>query len=338
MPSADARAIAPAIASAIAPATMSAMALMRHGSDQTPGLRQLPVPRPGPAQVLVRLHAAGVGRWDLHERDGAFARRLGRRTRFPLVTGSEGAGVVVARGAQVRSLRERDRVYGLVAHRNPKRGCHAEFALFDDDHAWAVPPRLSLDQAAVLPVDGAVALRGLRDALEARAGDDLVIFGASGGVGHLALQLARNMGLRTLAVASGQDGVKLAERLGADVAVDGRRTGLARAVRRFAPSGRALALLTAGGEAAAHLVAAMPPGSRIAWPFGVDIPDPGRNDVTMAGYGAGYDPALMRDLHALLERGPLMPHVSRRFPLQRLPQALDAITRHHLGRIAVLTA
>jgi len=330
MPTADAR--------AVLPATMSAMALARHGSDQAPGLYRLPVPRPGPAQVLVRLHAAGVGRWDLHERDGAFARRLGRRTRFPLVTGSEGAGVVVARGARVRDLREGERVYGLVAHRNPKGGCHAEFALFDGDHAWPVPPRLSLDQAAVLPVDGAVALRGLRDALEARAGDALVVFGASGGVGHLALQLARNMGLRTLAIASGEDGVKLAGRLGADLAIDGRHAGLAQAVRRFAPPGGALALLTAGGGDAAQVVAAMPPGSRIAWPFGVDIPAHGRDDVAAAGYGAGYEPALMRDLHARLERGPLMPHVSRRYPLQRLPQALDAITRHHLGRIAVLTA
>lgn len=322
----------------VSPDTMSAMALTRHGGARPPMLRELPIPVPGPAQLLVRLHAAGVGRWDLHERDGTFARRLGQRTRFPMVTGSEGAGVVVAAGPEVRDLREGDRVYGLVAHRNPKHGCHAEFALFDAGHAWPVPPRLSLDQAAVLPVDGAIALRGLRDVLDAHAGETLVVFGASGGVGHLALQLARNLGLRTLAIASGHDGVRLAERLGAEVAVDGHRPGFERAIAGFVPASGGLALLTAGGEAAARVVAAMPGGSRIAWPHGVDMPAIGRADVAAAGYGAGYEPALMRALHAQVERGPLVPHVSRRFPLQRLAQALEAVTRHHLGRIAVLTA
>lgn len=322
----------------VSAATMFAMALARHGDGQPPVLRELPIPDPDPAQLLVRLHAAGVGRWDLHERAGAFARRLGQRTRFPLVTGSEGAGVVVATGSEVRGLREGDRVYGLVAHRNPKHGCHAEFALFDEGHAWPVPPRLSFDQAAVLPVDGAIALRGLRDALDAHAGDALVVFGASGGVGHLALQLARNIGLRTLAIASGDDGVRLAQRLGADVVVDGRVAGFERAVARFIPADGGLALLTAGGIAAARVAAAMPSGSRIAWPYGVDMPAIGRDDVTAAGYGAGYDPALMRALHARVERGPLVPHVSRRFPLQRLGQAFEAVTQHHLGRIAVMTA
>lgn len=317
---------------------MFAMALSRHGSAESPMLCELPIPAPGPSQLLVRLHAAGVGRWDLHERDGAFARRRAQPTRFPLVTGSEGAGVVVAAGPGLKAWREGDRVYGLVAHRNPKHGCHAEFALFDDGFAWPVPPRLSLDQAAVLPVDGAIALRGLRDALAACPGESLVVFGASGGVGHLALQLARNLGLRTMAIASGADGVRLCERLGAEVSVDGRRPGIENAVARFAPASGALALLTAGGDAAARVVATMPAGSRIAWPHGVDVPETRRRDVTAAGYGAGYSRELMRALHAVAERGPLMPHVSRRFPLSRLAHALDAATGHHLGRVAVLTA
>ena len=316
--------------------TMYAMGFARHGAAQAPRLYALPIPGPGPGQLLVRLHAAGVGRWDLLERDGAFARRLGRPTRFPLVAGSEGAGVVVAVGAGVDGFREGDRVYGLVAHRNPGAGCHAEFALFDQAAAWPVPPTLSMDQAAVLAVDGAVALRGLRHALAAQPGERLMVFGASGGVGHLALQLARGMGLRTLAIASGDDGVRLARRLAADQAIDGRRPGFERAAARFA-SGGALALLTAGGEDAARLVAAMPPRSRIAWPHGVPVDADARADLQVAAYGACFDPATMQALHALTGRGGLVPHVSRRFPLERLAAALDAVTGHHLGRIAVLT-
>lgn len=317
------------------PETMRAMAFARPGAGGRPMPCALPIPTPGPTQLLVRVHAAGVGRWDLLERDGAFA----RMPRFPHVGGSEGAGVVVEAGRETRGFREGDRVYGLVAQRDPKGGCHAQFALFDAGLAWPVPPRLALDQAAVLPVDGALAAQGLRAALQARGEDALVVFGASGGVGHFALQLARHAGLRTLAVASGEDGVRLAERLGADVAIDGRRPGFEREVARFASGAkRTLALLTAGGEAAAHLVAALPGGSRIAWPHGVAMPAIARDDVVAGGYGIRYEPDTMHAFHALAERGRLLPHVSQRFALERLPQALDAVAAHHLGRIAVLAA
>ncbi|MDH5832586.1 quinone oxidoreductase family protein [Luteimonas kalidii] len=298
----------------------------------------MPIPTPGPGQVLVRLHAAGVGRWDLLERDGAFARGPARWPSFPHVGGSEGAGVVVSMGAGAAGLREGDRVYGVVPQRTPKQGCHAEFTLFEADLCWPVPPRLSMDQAAVLPVDGALAWQGLHEALQARRGDALVVFGASGGVGHFALQFATNLGLRTLAVASGTDGMQLADRLGAEAAIDGRRRGFEREVARFADGRGVLALLTAGGQAAARLLAVLPAGSRAVWPHGVEMEARPGADVHAAGFGPRYRPDAMRAFHAAARHGPLMPHVSRRLPLQRLPQALDMVARHHLGRLAVLSA
>lgn len=312
--------------------TMPAMAFLCHGRDQLPRAVLLPIPAPGPRQVLVRVSAAGVGHWDLLRRDGDFARRSGHRERFPLVAGAEAAGTVVATGSAVRGFRPGDRVYGMLAGRMARTGCFAGYVLFDETHAWPVPPWLAADQAAVLPVDGALALRGLRDGLEARAGQRLVILGASGGIGHLALQLARRMGLRTLAIASRADGVRLALRQGADAAIDGRRDDIGRAVRRFTGGGASLALLTAGGTAAEQVAAAMPAGSRVTWPRGVDVPQ----GIAGTAFAASFDPALLRDLHGLLQRGLLLPHVSRRFPLPRLAEALEAVTAHHLGRIAVL--
>lgn len=318
------------------PSGMRAMAFPRPGA--APTARTLPIPTPGPRQVLVRLHAAGVGRWDLLERDGAFAHGPVRPPPFPHVGGSEGAGVVVATGPGASGFREGDRVYGLVAMRAPKRGCHAEFTLFDADLCWPAPPRLSMDQAAVLAVDGALAWQGVHEALKARPGDALVAFGASGGAGHFALQFAAQRGLRTCAVASGADGAQLALRLGADAAVDGRRLGFERDVARFADGRTVLALLTAGGEAAMRLLAALPAGSRVAWPHGVGIDLPQRAGLSASAFGPRYRGDAMRAFHAAVERGPLMPHVSRRVPLERLPQALEAVQAHHLGRIAVLTA
>lgn len=322
------------------PGTMFAMALDRHGGDERPRRRALPVPAPGPTQLLVRVHAAGVGHWDLRDREGSFARRRGQPTSFPHVQGSEGAGIVVAVGRDVVGFREGERVYGLVPHRDPHGGCHAEYALFEQDLAWPVPPRLSLDQAAVVAVDGGVALRGLRDVLRMRRGESLVLFGASGGMGHFALQFARQMGVRVLAIASGSDGVRLAERLGADDAIDGTRPGIAGAMARFAPDGADAALLTAGGHAARQVVDAMPVESRIARPHGVSLPrSPASSRRPAVGaYAAAYDAELLRAMHAMVDAGPFVAHVSRRFPLVRVAEAQAALAHHHLGRIAVMVA
>jgi NADPH:quinone reductase len=316
--------------------TMRAIALARHGDIGTLRLRYLQVPTPGPGQLLIRVHAAGVGHWDVLDREGFFAGMRGTKTVFPHVPGSEGAGVVVAIGERGQGFHEGDRVYGLIPPRNPMGGFHAEFTLLDAGFAWPVPPRLSLDQAAVIPVDGGVALHGLRDVLRLQAGESLLLFGASGGVGHIALQLARRMGVRVLAIASGEDGVRLAQRLGADAVVDGRRGDIGVAIRRFAADGADSALLTAGGEGAAEVVGAMPPGSRVAWPHGVS-PPPLRDDLRATAFGVRYDAALMRDVHAFARSGPFVPHVYRRFPLERIAEAQRAVAAHHLGRIAVST-
>ena len=190
----------------------------------------------------------------------------------------------------------------------------------------------------MLAVDGGIALRGLRDVLRMRAGESLVLFGASGGMGHLALQFARQMRLRVLAIASGNDGVRLCERLGADLAIDGTRPGIASALARFAPDGADAALLTAGGDEAQLVVDAMPAGSRIAWPHGVTRPPSSPRHPAAGAFNAGYDAELLRAMHAMVDAGPLVAHVSRRFPLAGIADAHAALVQHHLGRIAVMVA
>ena len=134
------------------------------------------------------------------------------------IGGSEGAGTVVEVGADVHRFREGDRVCGLVLARRPGYGFHAQFTLVDADLLWRVPARLPLQQAAALPVDGGLAMHAVDAALRIAPGDAVLVLGASGGIGHMALQFARLRGGRVLAVASHRDGQALAERLGADMA------------------------------------------------------------------------------------------------------------------------
>jgi NADPH:quinone reductase-like Zn-dependent oxidoreductase len=96
-----------------------------------------------------------------------------------------------------------------------------------------------------------------------------MIFGAGGGVGHLAVQLARNMGARVFAVASGEDGVAMVKKLGIDAAVNGRKDDISLAASSFAPDGLDAALLTAGGEIAEIAIQCVRTGGRVAYPNGI---------------------------------------------------------------------
>src|SRR5262249_28915320 len=154
-------------------------------------------------------------------------------------------------------------------------------------------------------------LTGLDDVLGLKRGEALMIFGAGGGIGHLAVQLAKRMGARVLAVASGDDGVALAQRVGADVAVNGRKDDVAAAGRGFAPGGLDAALMTAGGEAADRALEAMREGGRVAHPNGVEPVPKVRSGVHLSSYDGAVNPKAIEKLNRLIEAGPFEVHVAR---------------------------
>ena len=183
------------------PDRMKAAAIDRFGGPGEIKLRTLPVPQPGDGEVLIALHAAGVGEWDAAIRQGAW--RPPGRTKFPLIPGIDGAGIVVAKGAHVRRFRIGDRVY---AYQFGKRsGFYAEYAVADADNVAPVPPQLDFLQAGAAAANGLTALQGIDDALHLRRGQTILIFGATGSVGTLALQLAKRKQARVIATATGPD-------------------------------------------------------------------------------------------------------------------------------------
>jgi NADPH:quinone reductase-like Zn-dependent oxidoreductase len=313
---------------------MRAAAIDRFGGVENLQIKQLPVPEPGPDEILLRVESAGVGVWDPFEREGEFAKIFGGTPTFPYVLGSDGAGTVAAVGTQVRRFKEGDHAYALALI-NPKGGFYAEYAAVKADNVSPIPKKLSVEQAGVMPSDALTALRGLDEILKLKKGESLMVFGAGGGIGHLAVQLAKRMGARVFAVASGDDGVALAKRLGADVAANGRKDDVEAAARAFAPNGLDAALITAGGEATDRALRAMKHDGRVAYPNGVMPAPKAPPGVKVQNYDVEPSPQQIAKLNSLIESGPFEVHVARTFSLDKAADAHRELDKHYLGKLAL---
>ena len=246
--------------------TMSAAAIDRFGGPAVLKIHTLPVPRVGADEVLIAVHTAGVAGWDADIRRGYWPEG---RPRFPLVLGTDGSGRIAATGSRVRRFRLGDRVYAY-SFANPKGGFHAEFVAVRAERVGRVPRPLDLRRAGAIGTTGLTALQGVDDALHVKRDEAIIVHGASGGVGSLAVQFAKLRGARVLATASGPRGLVLARRLGADAVVDGHRGDIAAAARRFAPEGVDAVLAFAGGKPLARCLDALRRGGRLAYPNGVE--------------------------------------------------------------------
>lgn len=162
-----------------------------------------------------------------------------------------------------------------------------------------------------------------------------MVFGAGGGIGHLALQLAKRIGARVFAVASGDDGVALARRLDADEVADGRKEDVEAAARAFAPNGLDAALVTAGGETTDRALRATKRGGRVAYPNGVTPEPKAPSGVEVQSYNVEPTPQQSEKLNRLIESGPFEVHVARTFPLDKAADAHRELDKHFPGKLAL---
>jgi NADPH:quinone reductase-like Zn-dependent oxidoreductase len=192
------------------PLTMRAQVLSVPGRPLEEA--ELPVPRPGPGQVLVRIEAAGLNPLDVKIAAGEAAHA--RVTRLPAVLGLDAAGVVVATGPGATDLAVGQEVYGMIGGVGDVQGSLAEYAAVDAALLAPKPPEWSMVEAAALPLSVITAWEGLVDRAGVREGHAVLVHGGAGGVGHVAVQLARARGARVWASGS-QRQVATLQRLGA---------------------------------------------------------------------------------------------------------------------------
>jgi NADPH2:quinone reductase len=179
-------------------------------------LEDLPVPPPGAGQLLVRVAAVGVNPVDGYIRSGSYA----RKPALPYTPGTDIAGTVEQAGAGVTRFTPGARVYAHSAV-----GGYAEFALCEEWQAHPLPERISFAQGSALGVPYATAWRALFIRARARAGETVLVHGASGGVGIAAVQMARAHGLQVIGTAGTPDGLALALAQGAHHSLNHREAG-----------------------------------------------------------------------------------------------------------------
>jgi propanol-preferring alcohol dehydrogenase len=216
---------------------MKAAVVERFGAPLV--VREVPVPTPGPGQALVEISATGVCHTDLHAADGDWP----VKPTLPFIPGHEGAGVVAALGPGVTHLKEGDRV-GIAWLHSACGHCHfclsgwetlcleqknsgysvngsfAQYALGQADYLGRIPKDLSFVDAAPILCAGVTTYKGLKE-IEARPGEWVVISGV-GGLGHVAIQYAKAMGLHVAAVDLGAEKMALARNLGAEISIDAK--------------------------------------------------------------------------------------------------------------------
>jgi NADPH:quinone reductase-like Zn-dependent oxidoreductase len=321
---------------------MRAVVQDRYGSVDVLRPAQIDLPEVADDEVLIRVHAAGLdrGTWHLMSGRPYLLRVIGFGFRGPKnrVPGLDAAGTVVALGSSATRFAVGDRVFGVA------RGSFAEYAAAQEDKLALVPGNLTFEQAAVVPVSGLIAQRGLCDVGRIQPGMKVLVTGASGGVGSYAVQLAAALGAEVTGVCStGKLG--LVRSLGADHVVDYTAEDFAAGAERYD-----LILDVAGNPSLSRLRRALMPrgtavilggeqGGPVTGGFGRSLRAPVvslfvRQRLAMvAAAESGRD---LERLTPFLEDGRVRPSIDRVYPLDRVPEAMRHLVAGRVrGKVAI---
>lgn len=314
-------------------AVMRAVSQDRFGGPEVLSIVERPVPEPLPTEVRVRVRAAGVNPVDLGTRaGGGMSDVLGNP---PFVLGWDAAGVVDAVAPGVTRFAVGDRVFGFPRFPH-EAGAYAEYLTAPARHFAATPAALNDEQAGGLPVAGLTAWQTLVDTARLEAGQRVLIHGAGGGVGHLAVQVAKAQGAEVIGTASAAKHDVLTA-LGIDNVLDYQRERFETAVRDAD-----LVLDLVGGEAPFRSLSVLRPGGLLVHVPSDVLPD----GLAVAAAARGVratailiepDHAALEQLAALAAAGALQVLIHDRFPLAAASQAHDLAERTHLLGKIILT-
>ncbi|WP_435158736.1 NADP-dependent oxidoreductase [Amycolatopsis sacchari] len=307
---------------------MRAITQHQFGGPEVLTIVDVPEPRPLPTEVLVRVKAIGLNPLEPRLRAGEFP-LLGQP---PFILGWDISGVV--EDAHTWRFRPGDEVFGMPQFPRAANA-YAEAVAAPALHLVRKPASLSHVEASALPVVGLTAWQGLVDLGGVSEGDRVLIHGGGGGVGHVAIQLAKALGAHVITTASGGKR-EFVEGFGPDEVVDYQAVDFAEVVRDVD-----LVLDTIGGSTVERSLAVLRPGGHLVTAVAEEdtalIAKFEAAGMRFSGIGVDPDPVALRGLVDLVEQGKLRVHVQETFPFERIADAHRLLESGHLQGKVVLT-
>ena len=324
---------------------MRAIVINEHGGADVLRPEEQPKPEPGPNDLLVEVHATSVNPVDVKVREN---RRGGRK--MPLILGYDVSGVVAACGTGVTGWRPGDAVYGCPNLFG--NGANAEYALLDSRAAAPKPQSVDHATAAVLPLVSLTAWEALHERARILAGQSLLIQAGAGGVGHIAVQLARLHGCQVITTAGRAESIAFCrDTLNADEVIDYTQENVVEKVNSLT-NGKGLPVVfdTVGPSTFEQSIQCVAPRGQLVSILGSGPGEQGAallyRSITVhyefMGARVAYDDAperqggILRAVARLVDRGLLKPHISQRLPLERVADGHRQVeTGHTVGKVAI---
>lgn len=321
---------------------MKAFVYRRYGGPEVLELIEVAKPVPAANELLVRVHASSINALEWHTMTGRPAPvRLGGSWRAPkeVRLGADFAGTVEAAGAEVTGFKPGDGVFGA------KTGAYAEYVCVKHDgNVVGIPPGVGFDEAGATAVAGVTALQALTEQVDVEPGWRVLVNGASGGVGTFAVQIARSLGAEVTAVCSTAN-VEAARAMGAEHVIDYRKVDFTRV------AGPQRVVVDVNGDRSFHdlkpvltpdgvcVIIGSPADGFLLGPFAhvfrLQLGAVGSSRKVKT-FIAALKPESLLTLAGLLGSGRLKPAIERRYPLERLPEAMAYFGEGHArGKIVI---
>lgn len=292
---------------------------------------QLPRPEPGEGEVLIRMKAAGVNPVDAFVARGAVKGVIPHH--FPLIPGWDVAGVVEACGHAARRFQPGDKVFAYARRPELRHGSFAEFICLPEAYLAAQPESFSHEQAGAFPLVGLTAYQALFEAGQLQRGQTVLIVGASGGVGSVAIQLAREAGAHIIAVASEKNHAYM-KKLGANATIDYKRDDVKQAVSDASNGRLDLLFDCSRGNVPARTHDLLKEGGHFV---SITNSNPERRrDIKFNYVFVDPNAAQLKKLQRRIDEGKLHIEVSKTYPLEQTAAALrDAEQLHTKGKLVI---
>lgn len=308
---------------------MKAVQLTGYGLPETAvSLADIPRPVPEAEQVLVKVFATSINPFDYKLISGMYKDHI--PLKLPVVPGGDMAGVVEAVGSEVADIRVGDEVYGGANVLSGGSGAFAQYAVAGAAQVAVKPSVLTFPDAASLPLVGVSAVQALQEHIGLEKGQTILIHGAGGGIGSVAVQLAKAIGATVIATA-GADDLPYVRRLGADTVIDYKKTRFEQTVHQ------ADAVFdTVGGEVTSRSLSVLRKGGIIVSMLGVPEGADAKRGITAIGQQTRITRARLERLSEYVEQGLVKPRISKTFGLQDIHAALSyARTGHPSGKVVL---